>query len=223
MKQPINRLPDLLCVGLALFSVACSHAPLTSVAPVFTSDAPVQIKVYVDLKCPDAKEFVEEVLPHLETQHIELGQARLETQLVSFLPGSLPAANAVYCVQEQDQNGFYPYLRYLYRYQPPEYEDWANTPYLLHMAQEAHLNMDLKSLRVCMQEMRYRSVIAQNNEEERHILAGSLHSPVVLVEEERIIPAGYNPFRSPTFTQVQTSIRQKLDHKTKSYFQHPPV
>lgn len=213
MKQGVNRLPDLLCVGLALFFVACSHAPLTSVAPVSTGGRPIQIKVYVDLKCPDAKEFVEEVLPQLETQHIESGQARLETQLVSFLPGSLPAANAVYCVQEQDQNGFYPYLRYLYRYQPPEYEDWANTPYLLRMAQEAHLQVDFESLRVCMQEMRYSSVIVQNNEEERHILAGSLHSPVVLVEQERIIPAGYNPFRSPTFSQVRASIEKKLAYQ----------
>ena len=202
-----------LCAAV-IFQSAC--APPNSVVydrqlpgtTLEVNNPKVQLIVYMDLKCSDAKRFMQNVFPLLKSQYIDREKISFTPYAIAYLPGSMPAANAVYCALEQSQNAFYVYLIYLFENQPPEWSDWATVDNLLTMAKAAGLSVDFDQLQICMKESSASFYVEQANAAEKIILNGPQHSPVVLVNGLQVVPAGADPYTSPTFEEVSAAIER---------------
>ncbi len=65
-------------------------------------NAPVTLRIYEDLGCPNCRNFWREVEPEILENYVIPGQVRFEIYTLAFVnPQSLPGAEGVYCAQDQ--------------------------------------------------------------------------------------------------------------------------
>jgi protein-disulfide isomerase len=70
-----------------------------------SSDAPIKIRIYEDYACPNCKKFFDNTEPLLFQNYVVNGKVGIEIYPVAIVNSrSLPAAEAVYCADEQ---GYY--------------------------------------------------------------------------------------------------------------------
>ena len=154
--------------------------------------APVQIALFEDFKCPACRNFTETVLPQIERELVESGQA--EVFFVNFPiplgPDSVTAAIASECVYEQDPAAFWDYKTYVFRSQGPESQEWATPALLTDLAREYVPSVDADQLRTCIDERQY----AERVEAERRMgaAAGVRGTPSVFVNGERVERSDFN-------------------------------
>ena len=104
-------------------------------------NAPVQLAVFEDFKCPFCSQFEESVMPQLEREYIETGQAKLTFFNFHFLgPDSRTAALASECAFAQNPAAFWDYKTVVYRAQGPESQQWATSARLEELARAAGVN-----------------------------------------------------------------------------------
>lgn len=149
-------------------------------------DAKVEVVVFEEPKCPHCKHFQDEIFPKIKRNYIDTEEIRYTVIPVSFLSGSLPAANALLCVYYQNRRQpnsqlFFTYLNYIYNHQPPSNTDWASDDTLIDMASQASTNIQLSDLRNCLNKQAYRNQIAINTEKARSIMGGRIHTPAVYI------------------------------------------
>jgi protein-disulfide isomerase len=108
------------------------------VIPVGAADAPSTLTIYEDFRCPACDAFEKTFTPTIHSLE-DSGAMRTEYHLVTLIDGnlggsgSLNAANAAACAQDQDK--FRPYHDVLYSNQPDEQDDkFADSATLLTLA-----------------------------------------------------------------------------------------
>ncbi|MBO0992189.1 thioredoxin domain-containing protein [Bacillus sp. SD088] len=110
-------------------------------------DAPVSIVEFGDYKCPGCKAWSERVLPQLEEDYIDTGQAKLSYINVLFHgEESVRAALASEAVFKQDPENFWAFHEALFAAQPATEqhdEQWVTNETLVEIAQETAPNVDL--------------------------------------------------------------------------------
>ncbi len=149
--------------------------------------AKVRVVVFEEPKCSSCRNYNNKVFPQIKREFIETNKILYTVVTVSFLPSSLPAADALLCVYHQDPKHpnpelFFAYLDFIYRNQPPEHEDWVTDDKLIEMAHQASPAIQLRQLRVCADKQTYRSQVAKNTEYGRRIMNGRIITPTLYVD-----------------------------------------
>lgn len=123
------------------------------------ADAPVQLAVFEDFKCPVCKRFDENVYPQLERDYLSTGKARLSFVNFPFIgPDSTTAALAGECAYHQNEAAFWDYKTILYRAQGDERTPWATPARLEELAQNVG-DLNAADLRACVEDKRYADAV----------------------------------------------------------------
>ena len=148
-------------------------------------DAPVEIAVFEDFKCPACRFFDAEVMPQIERELIDTGQAKLYFINYPFIgPDSAVAATAGECVYEQNEAAFWNYKNFVFRAQGPESEEWATPAFLTDIARNNLPAVDADALQNCIEDETYAERVA--SEREMGTAAGVQGTPSVFVNGERL-------------------------------------
>jgi len=148
--------------------------------------AKVNVVVFEEPKCVNCKEFTLEIFPKIKERYLDTGKITFTVIPVSFLPNSMPAAIALYCVYYADPlypnpELFFKYLHYMYENFPGEGTDWATPDTLTKMAAETSPAINISSLEKCIEMENYRIQVRKNTEYGKRLLGGTISTPTVFV------------------------------------------
>ncbi|WP_068467949.1 DsbA family protein [Candidatus Protochlamydia phocaeensis] len=174
------------------------------------AEAPVQLIIFEEPKCPDCKQFTTMIFPLLKKDFIDTHQVRYTIIPVSFVPGSMPAAIACLCVFNQKGNRpnhdlFFSYINYLYSHQPSESEDWATPANLEKWAKEAHPAIRIDELKEGLKQGLYRSQVEKNTEAGLALMHGELTTPTLYINGKQV--------EQMTYSEISRLINQALKEK----------
>lgn len=149
-------------------------------------NAPIHIVVFAEPKCIDCKKYHTQIYPVIKREYIDTQLATYTLIVVSFLPGSAKAADALLCAYNQDPNSpnptlYYTLLEHLYRNQPPESNDWVTEDLLLQYAKDSCAVIQLDNLKSCIETEHYQNEVSQNTRYARKIMGGRISTPSVYV------------------------------------------
>jgi protein-disulfide isomerase len=197
-RNPAQRLTLITLAVLALIAVGVivyfRVAPQASPTPTASGeldvsaqpmlgqpDAPVEIAVFEDFKCPACQFFDETVMPRIHRELIDTGQARLYFFNFPFLgPDSTTAALAGECVYEQDAAAFWDFKTFVFRAQGSESQEWATPTFLSDLARDNLPGIDADTLRSCIEDETYSDRIEADREQ--GVAAGVQGTPSVYVD-----------------------------------------
>lgn len=185
-----------------------------SVHPTIGSPkAKVEVVAFLEPKCPDSKRFYDESYPMLFDEYIKTNNVRYTVITTSFLPNSMPAAIALLCVYNQDQNPqradlFFKYLEMIYENQMPERENWATVARLQEIANKASSDIDQNRLRMCIEKGNYKDQIEENTRLGNRIM-GNLSTPTIYVDGVKV----ENADDTVDYPQLKYAIQQALKRK----------
>lgn len=163
--------------------------------------APVEVLVFEDFKCPACRTFEENVMPRIQRDYIDSGQARLYFINFQFIaPDSVTAGIAAECAYRQDARAFWDYKTYIYRSQGPQSEVWATPQRLVAIAREYVPALDAAELEACILERRHEDLVLRDRQIAQ--AAGINSTPTVVVDGEQV--------PSPTFEAVSAAIESRL-------------
>lgn len=167
-------------------------APPSSAITIFTNgqptigkeEAPIHIISFEEPKCPSCADFSKDIYPKLKKDFIDTGKVKYTLILVSFLPNSAPAAEAMYAVYDKNPANtelFYQYAEYIYTHQPNESTDWATTPLLLDFAAKTNSQIDQQKLRRAIEQQTYGRFIQSNTVYAQEVMGGSISTPRIYI------------------------------------------
>lgn len=144
-------------------------------------DAPVEIAVFEDFKCPACAFFDENVLPQVERELVQTGEAKVYFVNWPFLgPDSTTAAIASECAYEQDEAAFWNFKTFIFRSQGDETQQWATPARLADIARNNVPALDADELQTCIQEERYADAVQADREMGNRVGVGG--TPTVFVD-----------------------------------------
>ncbi len=154
-------------IALALFSVngkpktsnAIFNFDLSGQPIIGKANAPVAMVVFADYKCPNCKNFEDNMLPELRSKYLDTGKVKLVPMNFPFLAenAQLPvddsklAAEAVECAFKVKDSAAYDTLStYLFRQQGSESEVWATKTKLKSIASNVE-GLDQTAFGTCLE------------------------------------------------------------------------
>ncbi len=160
--------------------------------PVLGADtACVELVIFEEPKCSACKTFSNEIFPKIKEKYIDTGRVSYHTFIVSFLPNSMPAANALLCIYnpqkisgQGNSDAFYRYLDFLYQNQPEEDVDWAKPPLLAKFAHKAGVSINDKEFIQCIEHNSYSDLIESNTNYGQKLMEGKLATPALFINGE---------------------------------------
>lgn len=149
--------------------------------------ASVHVIAFEEPKCSNCREYSLRVFPEIRKQYIDQHKVLYTSITVSFLPGSMPLAEALLCIYLQtpaypDASLYFDFQEYLYAHEPPESTAWEQTGLVYTLAKESSPDIDVDQLRKCVEKRSMISHVEANNAYLRYLLNGTLQSPVVFVD-----------------------------------------
>lgn len=112
------------------------------------ADAPVKIVEFGDYKCPSCQYFSQQVKPQLEKEYIDSGKVAMYFMDFPFIGAdSTTAALAAHSVFHQNNDAYWKYYDALYKNQPDEHTAWATPDYLVKLAKDNNIDVDLDVLK----------------------------------------------------------------------------
>jgi protein-disulfide isomerase len=128
-------------------------------------NAPVEIAVFEDFKCPACQFFDAEVMPQITRELIDTGQAKIYFLNFPFIgPDSTTAAIAGECVYNQDNAAFWEYKTYVFRSQGPESQEWATPATLAEIARANVPSIDADALQSCIEDETYAEQVTSDRD-----------------------------------------------------------
>jgi protein-disulfide isomerase len=171
-------------------------------------NAPVKIVEYADILCPYCAKANEEIIPQIQSNYIDRGQAHYEVRLVAMIsPDSQLAAEGAYCAAEQ--NKFWDYLDTAYRDTWRNYYSQDKTPQDVTLFSKTNIygfasrvGLDGIQWQQCMDGGKYAETITQNQQKMSEIKAyGTPH----------FIINGNNYNGAPPFSSFKAVIDSELN------------
>jgi len=185
----------LLVVGNFIFT----HIEPTSSYSLNTNNQPTignlkaatEVVVFEEPKCSACRDYHNTVFPKIKEEFIDTDQIKYSAIPVSFIQGSMPAAESLLCIYYQDEkkpnaSDFFTFLNYLYLHQPPENSDWATNENLAAMIKKADPSINLSKIEKCMESHVYFTKIKQNTAEGLRVTKGNLTTPALFVNGVRV-------------------------------------
>ncbi|WP_189005719.1 DsbA family protein [Deinococcus malanensis] len=200
----VGTLLAALLIGLALVAVRGKPAPgagltadfnLANVPYAGREDAPVNVVVIEDFKCPVCKTFEETIAPELTSKYVQTGKAKLYTVVWPFLAEArrLPtddsrlAAQAARCVYDHGGNeAFGSFKSILFRAQGDEGTVWATKTRLRELAGNVE-GLDTSKFATCLNS----DATAAYVDAEKKVVEDARvdHTPTVFVNGREVINA----------------------------------
>lgn len=168
-------------------------------------DAPVQVAIFEDFRCPACARFSEDVFPQLENAYGDNEQVTFRFVNLPVLgPESVTAAHAAECVYQQDEDAFWEYKTIAYRVQLSEGQGAMSASRLRQVVSDYVPAVDADEMRACVDERRHQDVIDRDQEIVRAALGAdrsNWSTPSVVVNGTRV---------SPSFSAIQSAIDNEL-------------
>lgn len=163
-------------------------------------EAKVHVVVFEEPKCFVCKQYSNEIFPKIKQEFIDTNKIRYTLIPVSFLPNSLPAANALLSVYYTDNRFpdselYFTFFDYMYQHQPPEDKNWATFPNLLAMARAASPAIRMQKLEYDLLKQTYRIQIEKNTLYAQKIMGGRVMTPTVYVNGIKINYLSYDALK----------------------------
>ncbi|UQN07932.1 DsbA family protein [Deinococcus sp. QL22] len=138
------------------------------------ADAPVQVVVFEDFKCPFCARYEHDVFPQLKSRYIDTGKVRYSFVNLAFLgPDSITAAQAGECVNKQESRLFWDFVEKVYHHQGNETTIWA-TPDSLGELAATIPGIEVSELRSCLLQHTFaQDVTADQKLAEHHDVRGT--------------------------------------------------
>lgn len=197
----IGTLIAAALIALALFAVRGKSAATVGDAQTFTyanlpyagqADAPVNVVVVEDFKCPACKSFEETAAPELRNKYVGTGKVKMYSLVYPFISTEvvkLPeddskyAAQAARCVYVQGKNdAFNTYKEILFRAQGPETEVFYTKSRLKDLA--GSLDIDQTKFATCLDNDETAAQVEADKQEA--VNAGVTGTPTVFVDGKRV-------------------------------------
>jgi protein-disulfide isomerase len=138
------------------------HTAPTDGMALGMADAPVTIYEYSDFQCPNCRDVAAEVVPHLDTDYLATGKAKLIFKNMAFIgQESTWAAEAAACAS--DQGKFWDYHNKLFENQNGENKGAFKVDNLKRFALE--IGLDEVAFNTCFDEGKYTAKIADERSE----------------------------------------------------------
>ena len=130
-----------------------------------SSDAKVKLIEFSDYKCPTCAWFNDEIVSQLKADFIDSGEVSLSFQNWTIIhEDSYTAALAGLAVYHQSNEEFWKFNDALFAAQKPEMKEvWATTDFLVDVAANAGLNIDLDQLRYDIENQTYKEELDRQN------------------------------------------------------------
>lgn len=151
-----------------------------------SADAAVKLMEFGDFKCPTCKYFNENILSKIKTEYIDTGKVSLSFQNWTIIwDDSYTAALAGLSVFHQNKDEFWKFYDALFQNQQPgERTVWATADFLVDVARQAGVNVDLDKLRQDIDQQTYADELdKQNAYARRHNFTGT---PTVILNGKRL-------------------------------------
>ncbi len=154
------------------------------------ANAKVKVVVFEEPKCPGCRRFNNAAFPVIHKDFIETNKIQYTVIPISFLPDSMNAAVALYCVYNQDPKQpnadlYMAFFNYIYQHQPPEILNWATVDNLMDMAKKASPAIDIDKLKSCINNEKYRVQVVENTQYATKLSDGHLAAPAVFVNGKK--------------------------------------
>ncbi|RAP78287.1 DsbA family protein [Paenibacillus montanisoli] len=147
------------------------------------ADAPVKIVEFGDYKCPSCAVFSQQIKPQIEKEYIESGKVALYFINFPFIgEDSTTAAIAAQSVYHQNNDAFWKYFDALYKNQQDEHTVWATPEYLVQLAKDNQIDVDLDLLKKDIEEGTYESEV--NKHSKAANAAKVLSTPTLFINGE---------------------------------------
>lgn len=171
--------------------------------------ASVHLVLFEEPKCISCKEYSNTIFPKIKEAYIDTNKAKYTVMLVSFLPNSMPAAEALFSVYYSDplypnDDLFFTYLDYLYQNQPPESTNWATSEKLIEFAKKASPAINLNRVKTCIEKEIHRTKIEKNTAYGTHLMGGTLTTPTLYVNGIKV--------ESLTFDEIKSLVDEVLEN-----------
>lgn len=174
-----------LTQNISVESIDTSNQPT-----IGSSNALVHVISIEEPSCPNCKSYHRDIFPGLKKNFIETGKIEYTTMIVSFSPGSFPAAEALLCAfyqekQSPDDSLFYDFLRKIYE------DDTVSSSQvldeiLLETARAANPNINIQKLRQCMEKQVYYTQVMRNTEMAKRLMGDNETTPALFVNGVRV-------------------------------------
>lgn len=130
-----------------------------------SADAKVKLAGFSDYKCPTCAWFNESIVPQLKADFIDSGEVSFSHQNWTIIYNdSYTAALAGLAVYHQSNEEFWKFNDALFAAQKPEMQQvWATTDFLVDVAANAGLNIDLDQLRHDIDNQTYKEELDKQN------------------------------------------------------------
>lgn len=194
----------VFCIAIVVTNVL-SHKSLPEGIAIETTNQPtlgnpdalVHVVVIEEPKCISCKDYSVDVYPQIKKEFIDTNKIRYTTILVSFLPGSMPAAIALLSAyyengKAQNSDLFFTYVDYLYEHQGDESLDWATPATLVNFAENASPKIDTHLVLEDIEKGTYKKIVEENTEYSRKIMEGHLSTPTIYVDGIKIRDVSYD-------------------------------
>lgn len=194
----IGTLIAAALIALALFAVRGKSAATVGDAQTFTyanlpyagqADAPVNVVVVEDFKCPNCKNFEETAAGELRNKYVGTGKVKMYSLVYPFLSDRLPeddskyAAQAAHCVYAQGKNdAFNTYKEILFRAQGDETQVYFTKSHLKDLA--GSLDIDQSKFATCLDTDETAAKVEADKQEA--IKAGVTGTPTIFVNGKRV-------------------------------------
>lgn len=152
--------------------------------------AKVQVVVFENFKCPNCRNFEQDVFPKIKANYIDTDKIFYGFRSLLFLgEDATTAAEAAQCVFQQKPELFWPYAEIIFRAQKAENLTWATPSYLTEIAENVDgVNRD--DLRKCIDERGAREIVAADNALGRRL--GVTGTPTVFVNGLKLTSYDYD-------------------------------
>lgn len=145
-----------------------------------------RIVAFEDLKCANCALFNKIIFPQIKSELIDSGKAQYSVILLAFIPGSPPAANAAYCLYQQNPDFFFPFVEYVYHHQPDESSNWATVAQLMQFANAAVPKANQQQLSICLIDGNNDLRVANNLNIARSVMGQEVATPTLYVNGRRV-------------------------------------
>jgi len=160
--------------------------PTATLPTIGDSKAKNQIVAFEDLKCANCAIYNKLLFPQIKRELIDSGKAKYSIILLAFIPGSPPAANAAYCLYQQNPDYFFPFVEYVYQHQPDENTNWATVTQLMQFASAAAPKADQKRLSLCLIDGNNDATITNNLAIARSVMGQEVTTPALFVNGHKV-------------------------------------
>lgn len=149
-------------IALVVVKSKMHSAPTTQAIHLNTTNQPttgntkakIHFVAFEDLKCSNCAIFNTQLYPKIKEKYIDTGIADYTMIPLAFIPGSIAAGNAAYCLYHQSTEDFFNFVDYVFEHQPDEMLDWATPQALSDFAKDS-TEANIQELQACIKNQTY--------------------------------------------------------------------